>query len=594
VIRHRSRSQAGATLIEVLVASVVAIVIAVPMLSWLNTTLKATATVTDQLGRSNETGLLNAYFPRDVAGARSVTSTGQLSTLEDCGPGPGQDGRAVLVLISAGSDPQRIVYAEAPSSATGSATSLWRRTCDPTSAAGPVQGTELFRNITPGSTVAACTGPAGSTCGLGATRVAMSTTPAVSGVPVQVAATRRATDDSGGADDPTRPGSRQPIAKAVVTPFKGYRDTTFTIDARASINQTSGDPLTFTWTDPTGASCTPVGDDPAVRACTFASVGVIGVGLAASDGSGTGSATVNIEVLNRSPQAAAPQVDPTSVPVGGTITLTDTGSTDPDGDPLTWTWDLGDGFSPVQGQTAQVVVPEGVELGERQVRLTVADDQGGSDTVFSSVSLTAAGQPSNEPLITVSPLPVLVGGNPRPLLGGVGVGRTVSATFGLRAGAPPEVNALALFRAGGSPANGDTPFANCDGSAASCQLDFQAGDSGDFDLVAFQTAPGANPVERERYRFRIGRVPVASIRVTASGGDVPKIVTFTSADSTDPDGAIASRRWDFGCGNPSCTSTDVAPLYTFETPGTYTVTLTVTDADGLVSQATEVVEVAEL
>ena len=160
MIRHRSRSQAGATLIEVLVASVVAIVIAVPMLSWLNTTLKATATVTDQLGRSNETGLLNAYFPRDVAGARSVTSTGQLSTLEDCGPGPGQDGRAVLVLISAGSDPQRIVYAEAPSSATGSATSLWRRTCDPTSAAGPVQGTELFRNITPGSTVAACTGPA--------------------------------------------------------------------------------------------------------------------------------------------------------------------------------------------------------------------------------------------------------------------------------------------------------------------------------------------------------------------------------------------------------------------------------------------------
>ena len=71
-----------------------------------------------------------------------------------------------------------------------------------------------------------------------------------------------------------------------------------------------------------------------------------------------------------------------------------------------------------------------------------------------------------------------------------------------------------------------------------------------------------------------------------NGGDWPKV--------TDPDGAIVSRRWDFGCGNPSCTSTDVAPLYTFETPGTYTVTLTVTDADGLVSQATEVVEVAEL
>ncbi|MBM3664120.1 MAG: hypothetical protein FJW94_14845, partial [Actinobacteria bacterium] len=234
---QRVRSQGGVTLIEVLVASVVAIVIAVPMLSWLNTTLKATATVTDQLGRSNETGLLNAYFPRDVATARSVVSTGQLSGLEDCGAGPGSGGRVALVLISAGDDPQRIVYTEAPSSATGSATSLWRRTCDPTDPGAPVQGTELFRNISPGSTVAACPGLAGSTCGRGATQVTLSTTPAVSGVAVQVAATRRATDDSGGADDPTRPGSRPPIAKAVVTPFKGYRDTEFTIDASSSINQ---------------------------------------------------------------------------------------------------------------------------------------------------------------------------------------------------------------------------------------------------------------------------------------------------------------------------------------------------------------------
>jgi PKD repeat protein len=588
VIRHRSRSQTGATLIEVLVASVVAIVIAVPMLSWLNTTLKATATVTDQLGRSNETGLLNAYFPRDVATARSVVSTGQLSTLEDCGPGPGQDGRAVLVIVTAGSDPERVVYSEAPSSATGSATSLWRRTCDPTAAAGPVQGTELFRNITPGSTVAACPGLAGSTCGLGATQVTLSTTPAVSGVAVRVAATRRATDDSGGADDPTRPGSRPPIAKAVVTPFKGYRDTTFTIDARSSINQVGGNPLSFTWSDPTGAVCAPVDGDPAVRSCTFDAVGVVGIGLSASDGQTTGSATVNVEVLNRSPQAAAPQVDPNPVAVGATITLTDTGSTDPDGDPLTWTWDLGDGFTPVQGQTAQVVVPAGVELGERQVRLTVADDQGGSDTVFTSVSLTPGGTVPDEPLLQVSPPGVLVGGNPRPLLGGVGVGRTVSATFGLRPGAPPAVNAVALFRAGS-----ENPVPNCDGSGTSCQLDFQAADSGDFDLVAFETTGTAPPVERERYRFRIGRVPVASIRVTASGGDVPKIVTFTSADSSDPDGQIVSRRWDFGCGNPSCTSTDVAPLYTFDTPGTYTVTLTVTDNDGLVSQDTEVVEVVE-
>ncbi|MBM3664036.1 MAG: PKD domain-containing protein, partial [Actinobacteria bacterium] len=123
------------------------------------------------------------------------------------------------------------------------------------------------------------------------------------------------------------------------------------------------------------------------------------------------------------------------------------------------------------------------------------------------------------------------------------------------------------------------------------------------DLVAYATGPDLAPVERERYRFRVGRVPTADINITATGGTVPKTVTFTSVDSTDPDGQIVSRRWDFGCDNPTCTSTgvcdnptctstDVAPFYTFDTPGTYTVTLTVTDNDGLVSETTEVVEVA--
>ena len=584
--RSSGRSQRGATLIEILLASVIGLLIGIPMLSWLNTTLRSTATVTDQLGRSNQTGLLNAYLPRDVAGARSVAAAGQLSTLEDCGAGAGSGGRVALVLISAGNDPQRIVYTEAAGEAAPSTVSLWRRTCGPASGAAATS-TELFRNVTPGSTVATCPGTAGGTC-TGATQVTLSTTPALTGTAVQVRGTRRATDDSGGTDDPTRPGQRPPIAKAVVTPYRGYRDTVFTIDASASINQVSGDPLTFTWTDPPGASCTPVGGDPAVRTCTFDTVGVVGIGLAASDGTGTGSATVNVEVLNRSPQAAAFQPAPPVVAVGGTVTLQDQGSTDPDGDPLTYTWDLGDGFAPVEGQSVQVVVPAGVELGERQVRLTVSDDRGGSDTAFGSIMITADGGGGVEgPLIVVSPAPVLVGGNPRPLLGGVGPGRSISATLGVRPDAPPDVDAVALFRA-----DDPSPLANCPGTGRSCALEFQAGDAGDFDLVAYSTA-GGTPVERERYRFRVGRVPTASIRITATGGTVPKVVTFTSADSSDPDGTVLSRRWDFGCGNPTCTSTDVAPVHTFDTPGTYTVTLTVTDADGLVSTATTVVEVAE-
>jgi PKD repeat protein len=52
--------------------------------------------------------------------------------------------------------------------------------------------------------------------------------------------------------------------------------------------------------------------------------------------------------------------------------------------------------------------------------------------------------------------------------------------------------------------------------------------------------------------------------------------TFTD-QSTDPDGSIASRSWDFGDGNSS-TSTD--PSHNYAAGGTYTVTLSVTDDDG--------------
>jgi chitodextrinase len=52
---------------------------------------------------------------------------------------------------------------------------------------------------------------------------------------------------------------------------------------------------------------------------------------------------------------------------------------------------------------------------------------------------------------------------------------------------------------------------------------------------------------------------------------------FNASGSIDVDGEIVSYLWDFGDGT---TSTEVHPSHTFEQPGTYEVTLTVTDNDG--------------
>ncbi|WP_255323108.1 PKD domain-containing protein [Lysobacter sp. K5869] len=90
-------------------------------------------------------------------------------------------------------------------------------------------------------------------------------------------------------------------------------------------------------------------------------------------------------------------------------------------------------------------------------------------------------------------------------------------------------------------------------------------------MAAFRAAPGGNVA------------PTANFTSSASG----LTVSFTDS-STDSDGSIASRSWDFGDGT---TSTAVNPSKTYSAAGTYTVKLTVTDNGGLSNTKTSTVTV---
>ncbi|TDR43926.1 PKD repeat protein [Tahibacter aquaticus] len=95
--------------------------------------------------------------------------------------------------------------------------------------------------------------------------------------------------------------------------------------------------------------------------------------------------------------------------------------------------------------------------------------------------------------------------------------------------------------------------------------------------------------------FTGGSGPVATAEIyAAGGGNVPPIANFsqttanltvTFADaSSDADGTIASRLWNFGDGT---TSTATSPVKTYTASGTYSVSLSVTDNSGATNTVTK-------
>jgi len=76
--------------------------------------------------------------------------------------------------------------------------------------------------------------------------------------------------------------------------------------------------------------------------------------------------------------------------------------------------------------------------------------------------------------------------------------------------------------------------------------------------------------------------PVASASATPLTGESPLSVSFNGS-GTDSDGSILGYAWDFGNGT---TSGDKNPIKTYNSDGTYTATLTVTDNDGATGNAT--------
>ncbi|HYK96998.1 MAG TPA: LamG-like jellyroll fold domain-containing protein [Candidatus Acidoferrales bacterium] len=112
--------------------------------------------------------------------------------------------------------------------------------------------------------------------------------------------------------------------------------------------------------------------------------------------------------------------------------------------------------------------------------------------------------------------------------------------------------------------------------------------------VAINTGPDGNLYyiaintgELRRIRFAGNAPPNAVASATPNNGLTPLTVQFSSAGSNDPENETLSFSWDFGDGTPA--STLASPSHQYTTNGTYTATLTVTDAHGSGTATTRVV-----
>jgi PKD repeat protein len=294
--------------------------------------------------------------------------------------------------------------------------------------------------------------------------------------------------------------------------------------------------------------------------------GTYHVVLTVTDNRGaTGTASKDIVVTG------APNVPPTAVirtvSVAGTIPLTVNlsggNSSDPDGSIVSYDWDLGNGQT-ATGPSAQAVYSE---AGTYTVTLTVTDDGGATSTqtltidVSEDSNIPPSAQFAATPTTGTAPLSVSFDGSASDDVDGT-------------------VASYAWNFGNGQNGSGATPPAVTYTLPGTYTATLTVTDNKGAVGVVSQTITVNRPPNQ---------TPVGNLTATPTSGSAPLLVQLSSNGSSDPDGAITSYAWNFGNGH---TSTSPNPSAVYDTPGAYTVSLTLTDNDGASSVKSTTVNVS--
>ncbi len=273
------------------------------------------------------------------------------------------------------------------------------------------------------------------------------------------------------------------------------------------------------------------------------------VTLRVFDGNGAfGSKTASILVKNRPPVADL-DTSSTIVDKEELVTFNASGSYDPDGYIVDYSWDFGDGDT-ATGVTVSHSYPAS---GAYSVTLTVTDNDGATDSVTVTETVRNESPVAN---FTESAHTVFID-------------ETIS------------FNATESYDPDGAIVDYLWDFG--DGNTATgITVSHAYADNGSYVVTLTVTDNEGATDSANATKTVKNRAPVASFTETAEVVDTEEIIYFDASDSSDPDGTIVDYSWDFGDGT---TGSGVSVQHSYSQDGTYTVTLTVTDDDGATDTA---------
>jgi PKD repeat protein len=227
-------------------------------------------------------------------------------------------------------------------------------------------------------------------------------------------------------------------------------------------------------------------------------------------------------------------------------------SYDPDGTIVNYSWDFGDGNT-AAGPT---VIHSFEEDGEYLVTLKITDNE---DLVDGKIAIQIV--------------------NNRPPVAAITVSETIN------------VNESVLFDAGSSYDSDGTivsyTWSFGDGTVASGITATHSFSNNGVYTVTLAIDDNDGAIDQKRLTIFVtetkpdetNKRPVASFTAIPRIVSIDETVYFDASESVDSDGSIVTYLWDFGDGN---TATGETTEHTFNEEGTYTITLTVTDNNGLI------------